>query len=231
MKNIINNSKHLYSLAGTISILIFFIVMAQIIMPYTTWRRDVDFLLTKQHIIHLDYYRLAFYAHIFSSIFILGAGAILFSGKILRKYSKIHRLTGKIYVGLLLLVSAPSGLVMAFHANGGWAAQASFFLLTPLWWWFTWKGFQAARRRQFTAHKQWMLRSYALTLSAISLRVYQMVLGHFFLLDPVMQYVLVSWLGWVGNLAVAEWLIFRNSQPRLSWRLGQQIANQLPRIC
>jgi uncharacterized membrane protein len=70
------------------------------------------------------------------------------------KWPKLHRYAGRIYVGLLLLVSAPSGFVMGFHANGGWAAQASFFVLTPLWWWFTWQGFDTARKRQFAQHQK-----------------------------------------------------------------------------
>ncbi len=191
------------------AILAFTYQFLQIIAPYTTWLLDIDFLVTKQHIVHLSYYRAAFYAHIFSSIFVLASGAFLFSKYILQKAPKLHRYAGRIYVSALLLISAPSGLIMAFYANGGWAAKASFIILAPLWWYFTWKGFDTARKRQFAQHKKWMLRSYALTLSAVSLRVYQLVLGQFFYLDPVTQYVLVSWVAWVGNLAVAEWLIFR----------------------
>lgn len=185
----------------------------QIIAPYTSWERDIDFLITKQHVIHQLYYRAAFYAHIFSSPFVLLSGAFLFSKLVLHRWPGLHRVAGRVYVGVLLMVSAPSGLVMGFHANGGLAAQASFFVLTPLWWWFTWMGYKAARNRQFSAHRNWMLRSYALTLSAVSLRIYQMLLGNMSGLDPVAQYVFVSWAAWLGNWAVAEWLILlKNGQ-------------------
>ena len=204
-----NMTQFLWSLA----ILFFTFIMAKIIFPYTSFHWDVDFLLTKQHIIHLGYYRAAFYAHIFSSLIVLLVGAILFSNFILKKYPKLHRWTGKLYVALLLLVSAPSGLVMGFYANGGWLAQLSFFILTPLWWWFTYKGFLTARQQDFKAHKKWMLRSYALTLSAISLRVYQMLLGSFFAVDPAAQYILVSWMSWVGNLIIIEcWVRYKSGQ-------------------
>lgn len=206
------STKHILTIIWPLAILFFTYQFIQIIAPYTTWERDVDFLLTKQHVIHLDYYRTAFYVHIFSSIFVLLSGAFLFSKQVLQSWPKLHRWSGRVYVVLLLLVSAPSGFIMAFHANGGWAAQASFFVLTPLWWWFTWKGFDMARRRQFSAHSDWMVRSYALTLSAVSLRIYQMLLGNFTELDPVTQYVLVSWTAWIGNLVVAEWLIVRRQQ-------------------
>ncbi len=187
-----------------IAISFFSYKMAQIILPYTSGRWDIDFLLTKQAIIHLDYYRLAFYAHIYSSIFVLFSGAILFPNYFQKNWPKLHRWTGKLYVGLLLFISAPSALIMAFHANGGWVSQVSFVFLAPFWWWFTYKGYLTARKKQFIEHKKWMARSYALSLSAVSLRVYQMLLGHFVEMDPALQYVMVSWASWVGNLAVAE---------------------------
>ena len=209
MKKSAMSKEYILTIVWPLAILCFTSQFIQIIWPYTTWKWDVDFLLTKQHVIHLDYYRAAFYVHIFSSIFVLLSGAFLFSKKVLQSWPKLHRWSGRVYVLLLLLVSAPSGFVMAFHANGGLVAQLSFFVLTPLWWWFTWVGFDMARRRQFKAHRDWMLRSYALTLSAVSLRVYQLLLGNLLEMDPVAQYALVSWAAWLGNLAIAEWLILR----------------------
>ena len=186
--------------------------MFQIIWPYTSWDWDVDFLQTKQLIIHLNYYRFAFYTHIFTSLIVLACGAVLFSPFVLKRWSKLHRGAGKVYVLLLLFFSAPSGFVMGFYANGGWIAKISFLILTPLWWYFTWKGYQTVRQKNFKAHKIWMMRSYALTLSAISLRIYQLILGSFFIIDPVVQYVFVSYASWVGNLLFVEYLIYKRNK-------------------
>jgi len=190
-----------------ISILYFSYLMISITLPYTSWEWDVDFLKTKYKIIHLSYYRLSFYIHIFTSSIILLSGAILFSNYILKKYKNLHSWIGKVYVGLLLLFAAPSGLVMAFHANGGSAAKISFIILTLCWWSFTYLGYSCARSKKFNEHKKWMIRSYALTLSAISLRVSQMLLSYYFNMDPRIQYILISWTSWVGNLLIAECII------------------------
>lgn len=207
------------SIFWTAFISFFSLVMLNIIWPYTSWKLDIDFLLTKTTIIHLNYYRLSFYSHIFSSLIVLFCGAFLFSNYFLKKWPAMHRWIGKIYVALLLFVSAPSGFVMAFYANGGWPAKSSFLLLTSLWWWFTWKGYHAARTKKFKAHKVWMIRSYALTLSAISLRVYQMLLGHFSYLEPSLQYAIVSWVSWLGNYFLAElWIYTNNQYASLSFR-------------
>jgi hypothetical protein len=61
--------------------------------------------------------------------------------------------------------------------------------------------------RQFTAHKEWMMRSYALTLSAISLRAWKWLLIAFFHLRPLDTYMIVAWMGFVPNLLLAEYLI------------------------
>ena len=213
MKTIfLQHKKNITTLAWSSLIAFFSFQMLMIVLPYTSWEWDVDFLITKQHIIHLDYYRVAFYSHIFSSVIVLLCGAFLFSDFVLRKMPKAHRLVGKTYVFLLLSISAPSGMVMAFHANGGWMAQLSFLILTPLWWWFTYQGYRTARQRKFKAHKKWMTRSYALTFSAITLRVAQMILGSFFYLDTEVQYILVSWGSWILNLAVVEWWMFWNAK-------------------
>jgi len=147
------------------------------------------------------------------------SGAFLFSKYILQNYSRTHRFFGKLYVGLVLLISAPTGMVMAFHANGGWPAKISFLILTPLWWWFTYKGYQTARNKNFTAHKKWMTRSYALTLSAITLRFCQLFIHQIIFLDPTTQYILVSWGSWMFNLGVVELYLGCNESEFLVKRL------------
>lgn len=186
--------------------------MFRIVWPYTSWEKDIDFLMTKQAVIYFDHYQVAFYTHIFSSLIVLFSGAFLFSTFFIKNYASLHRWIGKSYVALLLFVSAPSGMLMAFYANGGWMAKLSFLLLSPIWWWCTYQGYRTARRRDFGAHRRWMMRSYALTLSAISLRIYQMLGSTFFYIDPALQYVIISWLSWLGNLILVEYLIHRQSR-------------------
>ncbi len=198
------SSKTLSSFFFSAIVLASSLAMAKIIFPYSTWKRDIDFLMTKQFILHLDHYRIAFYTHIFSSMIVLFAGVFLFVPYILKHFSKLHRFFGKLYIGFILFLSAPSGLVMAYYANGGLWVKISFLILTPLWWWFTYKGYISIRNKKKLEHKIRMVRSFALTLSAISLRGYQFLLSQFELIDYEFQYLFVSWVSWVGNLLIAE---------------------------
>ena len=73
-------------------------LMIDLTLPYLTFAYDVDFLLTKQNIIHLKHWRYAFNFHILFSIFSLLAGLTQFSQYILTKHKKLHRVMGYIYV-------------------------------------------------------------------------------------------------------------------------------------
>jgi hypothetical protein len=61
------------------------------------------------------------------------------------------------------------------------------------------------KKRNFTKHGEWMLRSYALTLSAIMLRSYALLFDVLHIdMHPRNVYITIAWLSWVPNLLVAE---------------------------
>jgi uncharacterized membrane protein len=191
-----------------VGIMLFFVfMMGQITLPYFTFRYDVNFLLTKQNVIHIFIWRCAFYTHISSSIFVLFTGIFQFIKPILRNRPKLHRMLGKIYVFLVLFISAPSGFIMAIFANGGVLAKISFAVISILWWVFTFRAYQFVRRKNFKLHLAYMYRSYALTLTAITLRTYVLILPHFIHLHAKEMYTLVAYLSWIPNLIIAELLI------------------------
>lgn len=185
-------------------------LMLLLSLPYTSFGRYVDFLLTKQLVYHIRHWRISFYVHVFTSIIVLVSGLLQFSSYLLKKFPGLHRRSGKIYVLVVLLFSGPSGLVMGFYANGGLPARISFVLLASLWLITTYLGWRYALKRRWRLHTGMMVRSYALTLSAISLRLYAFLIGVFNLpLRPVPAYILISWLSWTLNLLIAEAIIRR----------------------
>lgn len=181
-------------------------LMFQLSIPYTSFQKNVDFLTTKQNVYHIGYWRYSFYAHVFTSILVLPAGFTQFSAAFFGK--AWHRRLGMIYVFTVLFVSAPTGFLMGWHANGGLASKASFVLLSILWFLTTLLALLTAKKRRFVEHGEWMLYSYALTLSAITFRL--IALG-FDLFDvhvrPQEVYVTTAWLSWVPNIIIAHLLI------------------------
>jgi putative Mn2+ efflux pump MntP len=109
----------------------------------------------------------------------------------------------------VLLITGPAGLVMGFYANGGTLSRIAFILLAVLWIFFTAKALIKAKQKDFKAHRNYMIRSYALTLSALTLRAWKYGITNTMTLPPMDVYRVVAWLGWVGNLLFAEWLIYK----------------------
>lgn len=200
--------KNIFGFLWIILILYFTYLMLLLTVPYLSFKLNVDFLLTKQNIIHIKFWRYAFYAHILTSLFVLLAGAVQFWEYFLQHFKKLHRFIGKIYVFIILLVSGPGALVMSFYANGNIISRSSFVLLSVLWMVFTALAFYFALKRNFVQHRKFMIRSYALTLSAITLRLYALILPNFVHLNAKDEYALIAWTSWSINLLVAELIIF-----------------------
>jgi hypothetical protein len=166
----------------------------------------------KQHYIHIDHWRIAFFIHVYASIWVLLAGFTQFSKGIQRNNPLLHRSMGYIYVTDVLLITGPAGLLMGFYANGGLSSRIAFVSLAALWIFFTAMALIKAKQKDFKAHRAYMIRSYALTLSAITLRAWKYAITNSFELPPMDVYRSVAWLGWLPNLIFAEWLIWRSNR-------------------
>ena len=185
-------------------------------LPYLEMKPNIEFLLTKQFVYHIDIWRLAFYLHVFSSIFIIVSGLFQFNRWVIKKHPRIHRVFGYLYVSCLLLISGPGALVMSLYANGGFWPQLSFTVLSLLWIGFTLYALILVYRKKYVPHGRFLLRSYALTLSAVTLRFYLMIFNYFDVnLGPIASYTLVAYLSWIPNLVIAEIMIRRGFVEKL----------------
>ena len=198
------------SLAWLLFFAYFFVLMLQITLKYLPFSREVAFLQIKQtEVLEVKAYLPIFYTHVYSAVFVLLAGFTQFNSKILAKYPKIHRWLGYLYVGFVLILAAPSGIFIGWFANGGLTAKTSFIILGVLWFWFTLTALKLILNRKIKAHKQMMYRSFALATSAITLRLWKVILVYLFHPAPMDVYQIIAWLGWIPNLLIAEWLIKR----------------------
>jgi len=185
----------------------FFWLMLKITLEYIPFNPNVSFLMIKQtEVIDRPEYLTFFYTHVYTSIFVLFSGFLA----ILRKdfgLKSFHRNIGKVYIFLILILAAPSGIYMGIFANGGFLSKVSFIILGSLWWFTTYKAYQSARQKKFKEHKQWMWRSFALTLSALSLRIWKVIIVYLFHPNPMDVYQIIAWLGWIPNILLIEYLI------------------------
>jgi uncharacterized membrane protein len=89
-----------------------------------------------------------------------------FSSRLRRRHLKFHRVLGRIYV-VSVFIGAPTGIALAAGRPGmpGTSIQAAAWMVC------TTAAFIAARNRQIAQHRQWMVRSYAVTFTFVSSRV------------------------------------------------------------
>ena len=105
--------------------------------------------------------------------------------------------------------AAPSGLYLAVHAKGGLAGRSAFLLLGVLWWGSTALGIQAIVARRVADHRRWMIRSYAIALSAVFFRIFQMAFFWAGLADEP-NYALSLWFSLAASLVAGEALVRRS---------------------
>jgi uncharacterized membrane protein len=161
---------------------------------------------------------LGLHVHIAASAVALALGPFQFLSGIRARMPSLHRLMGRIYVAACL-VGGLAGGAIAMFSSAGPLAGAGFFSLAALWLLFTGAAFRFALSRDFVRHQRFMVRSFALTLAAVTLRIYLPIgitlnQGNF-----VLPYTIIAWACWIPNLLVAEvWLAARGQQMEAATR-------------
>lgn len=120
-----------------------------------------------------------------------------------------HRRFGRTYV-VAVVVGGLSGLFVGATTPFGAVAGTSNVLLALLWLTTAVAGYRMARQRRFGDHRRWMIRSFALTVSIISNRIWAVVV--FLALPgaaPETIAGLATWLGWTVPLLISQWWLDR----------------------
>lgn len=161
--------------------------------------------------------------HVAGAATALLIGPLNFLPAIRRRAPAVHRWIGRTYVAGCL-GGGGAGLVLAFGSSAGPIATAGFGSLAVCWIIANAQGLRLARARRFDLHRRWMIRSFAMTFGAVTLRLYLPLLPllHVNFLDG---YRAISFLAWIPNLIVAELYIrgvFRKSAA------GASLAMSMP---
>ena len=104
--------------------------------------------------------------HTLSGVIALLAGPIQFSSRLRQRQLKFHRVLGRIYV-VSVFIGAFTGIALAAGRPGlpGTSMQGTAWIVC------TTAALITARNRQIVQHRQWMIRSYAVTFTFVSSRV------------------------------------------------------------
>jgi hypothetical protein len=109
--------------------------------------------------------------HLLAGSIAMLSGPVQFSSRIRRRFPRMHRILGRFYVGAVL-VAAPLAISIPIYLR-----QDKFYIVGTIahagtWFVATLIAFLIARNRHIAQHRQWMIRSYALTFSFIIVRFF-----------------------------------------------------------
>ena len=133
--------------------------------------------------------------HTVCGLIALLAGPVQFWSRFRQRHLKFHRVLGRVYVSSVF-VSAFTGIALAAGRSGlpGTSMQAAAWIVC------TTAAVITARNHQIAQHRQWMVRSYAVTFTFVSSRVlnlwprYWSHLGDSFAAVGVIAFTLASLL-------------------------------------
>ena len=123
------------------------------------------------------------------------------------RFPRVHRWSGRVYV-MACLIAGAAGFVLALGASTGVVTTLGFGVLSIIWIHTTAMAWRLALRRDFVAHRRWMIRSFALTFAAVTLRLY-LPASVALQLPFEDSYRAISFLCWVPNLLAVEWFLRR----------------------
>jgi uncharacterized membrane protein len=174
--------------------------------PYFTLDFTAPSIFAPQRLIYIAHAPMII-THIAASMLALTLGPFQFLSRLRRKrFLHVHRWMGRLYLAGVV-VGSISGFYMAWLSFGGLAAHLSFASLAV--WWLTTavKAYRHIRAGEVDAHRRWMIRSYAMTFAAPTLRLW-LLLFIFPLGVPYEEaFVAASWICWIWNVPAAEGLI------------------------
>ena len=157
--------------------------------------------------------------HIVSSLVFALVGALQFVPRLRRRASGWHRRAGRVVASAGLFAASSALWLTLFYPPHPGTGELLFVLRLV----FATAmigclalGIATVRRRDFAGHRAWMIRTYAIGMAAgtqvLTEGFSKALFGSGVLLDD-----LAKAMGWVINLAVAEWIIRRSGlRPRHS---------------
>ncbi|HXJ89360.1 MAG TPA: DUF2306 domain-containing protein [Candidatus Binatia bacterium] len=157
---------------------------------------------------HFARYLLALRFHVAGGIGALVVGPWQFSQRLRARAPNVHRWLGRFYL-LSVALGSLAGFAMATVSEEGPATHFGFAMLAALWFFTGLQAYRRIRQGDIDAHRRWMTRNFALSLAAVTLRNELPLMLFALHWSFHISYIIISWLCWIPNLLLAEWLIAR----------------------
>lgn len=148
-----------------------------------------------------------FVVHALSGSVALISGPLQFNRLLRNKHRNLHRALGRLYVWAIW-ISSIGGLWSVIFFNVNIAAKIAFGTLAILWFSATTVAYLRIRHHKLREHREWMIRSFALSLFFVTFSFWTPGLASTNLPQAV-AYPLGVFVSWLLNLIIAELWIRR----------------------
>jgi len=147
--------------------------------------------------------------HAASAATALLIGPLQFIARLRQSRPNVHRSIGAGYV-IACLAGGLSALPLAIGTVAGPLAGAGFIALGTAWMTTVVIAVKCIKAGKIAAHRRWMVRSFGLTLAAVTLRLYLFVSG-MLRIDFFLAYPVIAWACWLPNMLAVEWYLRSSS--------------------
>ena len=200
--------------------------------PYITFNSENFNNATARYVTESTLRYVGLFVHAFAGGIALLIGPFQFLDGFRKRRQNLHRWMGRIYL-VSILIGGLSAFIIAPGMISGLVGEVGLLSLAVLWLWTGWNAYSSIRKGDVKSHREWMIRSFALTFAAATLRLWLGTLiatqlpflqtkyaGDFDALF-VEVYRVVMWLCWVPNIIIAEMIIQRRRSPKVVSSTGQ----------
>ncbi|CAN5332017.1 hypothetical protein BH20BAC1_BH20BAC1_11260 [soil metagenome] len=147
--------------------------------------------------------------HILPGIIFLILGALQFIKPFRNRYLKWHRLLGKIYI-ILGLVVGITAIIMGLRIKfGGYTESAAVIVFGFYFLYGLINAYRHIKNRRYNKHREWMIRAFSIGIAVATMRP---IIGMFFAFTeiPFNQFFgIVFWIAFILHALVAElWIRF-----------------------
>ncbi len=160
--------------------------------------------------------------HVVSAAVFYILAAVQVLPRIRKRYPRWHRLAGRVAViaGIAGAVSATWMTLIHPDARGP-VLYYGRIVFGPLWLGFLVMGYLAIKRRDFSGHRDWMIRAFAVAMPAGTLIF--MILPFILVMGEISEVLdeSIQSCAWVLHLAIAEYLIRRIRSRKRTTHLGE----------
>lgn len=154
---------------------------------------------------------IAAFLHLLCGSIALTLGAFQLNSQLRARYLAAHRWAGRVFV-ICVILGGSAAFMLSLQSKAGLVTHWGFGMMAVVWVFTATMAWVSIRQGDRAEHRQSMIRAYAVTYAAVTLRIYlPLSLQNGIPFESAYQ--AISWACWVPNLLIAEWFFLRRPTP------------------